>query len=456
MAAPHPITTSLRPHDVLGGRGTGPNQYVGNIAFRALIDSRRAEYSSSTRHSLKRTIAHEIYTAIKGAGGRFLQQVDIDIGEHVPLEDRMWVEVDEKKAIEKIKQGLRENRRKSSDASQEHEANDKDMAPPQHQSFLGVRSASQMLQHPQSLSMSPHALIESKGPLAVDPRLLLFQHEQGQPQLNHQLMMMQHGSPVSVSISTAHTPTIPNTVTFQSLCNVVNEAASTTQHDSPDVSLYKRLRNFLHLHAIPDIDSSVSKPVNGNVEMKESNTCSLSDEEVSNFLLNSLRDLDQPTLPIEEVEAEMANLTDNERASALSDVFGKLCELNDQHKDKRAKRDLGKDSLAFLVSQMKLELQMIPDKQKAALMNALTKAKAEEFNDARLVRFLRCDDMNAKVREERMSALRITFIKLFMYLEHFSLVLIFPPSSVQQGVSLITGRDVWKYLVRNDMSCPLR
>jgi hypothetical protein len=361
-----------------------------------LIDSRRAEYSSSTRHSLKRTIAHEIYTAIKGAGGRFLQQVDIDIGEHVPLEDRMWVEVDEKKAIEKIKQGLRENRRKSSDASQEHEANDKDMAPPQHQSFLGVRSASQMLQHPQSLSMSPHALIESKGPLAVDPRLLLFQHEQGQPQLNHQLMMMQHGSPVSVSISTAHTPTIPNTVTFQSLCNVVNEAASTTQHDSPDVSLYKRLRNFLHLHAIPDIDSSVSKPVNGNVEMKESNTCSLSDEEVSNFLLNSLRDLDQPTLTIEEVEAELANLTDNERASALSDVFGKLCELNDQHKDKRAKRDLGKDSLAFLVSQMKLELQMIPDKQKAALMNALTKAKAEEFNDARLVRFLRCDDMNAK------------------------------------------------------------
>ena len=87
------------------------------------------------------------------------------------------------------------------------------------------------------------------------------------------------------------------------------------------------------------------------------------------------------------MEAELANLTDDERASALSDVFGKLCEHNDQHKDKKAKRDLGKDSLAFLVSQMKLELQMIPDKKKAALMNALEKAKAEEFNDARLVRF---------------------------------------------------------------------
>ena len=174
----------------------------------------------------KRMIANEIYNAIKGSGGRFLQQVDTDRGEHVPLEDRMWVEVDEKKAMEKIKQGLRENR-KSSDASHKHEAkSDNDMAP-RHQSFLGVRSASQMAQNPQSLSMSPHALIESKGPLAVDPRLLLFQ--QNNDNSNRiSIMMMQQESTLPASIPPVYAPTVPSTVTFQSLCNVVNEAASTT------------------------------------------------------------------------------------------------------------------------------------------------------------------------------------------------------------------------------------
>ena len=46
---------------------------------------------------------------------------------------------------------------------------------------------------------------------------------------------------------------------------------------------------------------------------------------------------------------------------------------------------------------MRNEIDAIPNDQKTALLNAREKCRPEEFSDARLLLFLRCVGMNAKV-----------------------------------------------------------
>ena len=87
-------------------------------------------------------------------------------------------------------------------------------------------------------------------------------------------------------------------------------------------------------------------------------------------------------------------MTDEERAKVLSDLFGKYCSM---HQSKRA-RDLDADSIAFLVKQMRVEIERVPDNKKQALVEAQRVCGAEEFSDARLERFLRCVDMDVQVR----------------------------------------------------------
>jgi predicted transposase YdaD len=45
-----------------------------------------------------------------------------------------------------------------------------------------------------------------------------------------------------------------------------------------------------------------------------------------------------------------------------------------------------------------MELERIPQDKKQALMEAQQKANADEFNNNRLERLLRCEGMNTKVR----------------------------------------------------------
>jgi hypothetical protein len=58
---------------------------------------------------------------------------------------------------------------------------------------------------------------------------------------------------------------------------------------------------------------------------------------------------------------------------------------------------LGKKSIEFIVHQMRLELERIPEDEKQAFVEAQMKCSTEEFSNARLERFLRCEGMNAKV-----------------------------------------------------------
>jgi len=77
------------------------------------------------------------------------------------------------------------------------------------------------------------------------------------------------------------------------------------------------------------------------------------------------------------------------------DLFGKYCST---HQNKKARRDLSKDEVAFLVKQMRIEIERIPQAKKGALIKAQVKCRAEEFSNARLERFLRCEGMDVKVR----------------------------------------------------------
>jgi len=118
-------------------------------------------------------------------------------------------------------------------------------------------------------------------------------------------------------------------------------------------------------------------------------------EDVSEFLLSVLALSGRRKFTEEQVRQEKVNMSDEERARVLCDLFGKYCST---HRDKKARKDLSNHEVAFLVKQMRNEIERIPEAMKDALMKAQVKCKAEEFSDERLESFLRCEGMDVKVR----------------------------------------------------------
>ena len=121
------------------------------------------------------------------------------------------------------------------------------------------------------------------------------------------------------------------------------------------------------------------------------------DDEPAAFLLSSLAVSDGPVITGEEEERERAEQSNEERAAALSDLFGRMC-VHDTQQQKRARRDLDRFSIDFLIRQMRHELNKIPRNEKPALLEGQMKCRADEFSDARLEKFLRCEGMNTEVR----------------------------------------------------------
>jgi hypothetical protein len=73
--------------------------------------------------------------------------------------------------------------------------------------------------------------------------------------------------------------------------------------------------------------------------LKQDESITLS-EDFSEFLLSFLEEPDHPRFTVEQEEAERVAMTDEERAAALSDLFGKQCEA-DTHKSKKSQTKLG-------------------------------------------------------------------------------------------------------------------
>ena len=114
----------------------------------------------------------------------------------------------------------------------------------------------------------------------------------------------------------------------------------------------------------------------------------------------------RPKITQEQEERERASMSTEERAAALVDMFGKMCAVAPRQR-KRARRDLDRNSIDFLIRQMRLEIEKIPTSNKQALVEAQAKCRPEEFEDARLERFLRCEGMNAEVRARIHSVTRM-------------------------------------------------
>lgn len=100
------MLTSLNEHDVILGRGTGPNNYIGNQNFRNLIDEYRKEYvdAGDTVSDVKSRIASTIFQKIQTRGGRFVKQLKKGRLEGNVYVEGRWQVAQESVALEKIKQ----------------------------------------------------------------------------------------------------------------------------------------------------------------------------------------------------------------------------------------------------------------------------------------------------------------------------------------------------------------
>ena len=109
------IVTLLNDNDVLCGRGSGPYDHIGNVIFRKIVLSRKAEYlSASSTYRRKAGIAEEIVSVVRNMEprGRFLKKVDADVLLDSGLDSGAdaWCLVADNVALEKAKQALRQNR----------------------------------------------------------------------------------------------------------------------------------------------------------------------------------------------------------------------------------------------------------------------------------------------------------------------------------------------------------
>jgi len=102
--------TSLNDNDVLCGRGTGPNKFIGNKRFRQYVKTRKQEYSSSGPFAFqdKTQIAQQVVDHVHGLGGRFVRQLKKGRREGDLLVDGVWREESRDVALEKAKQTLRD------------------------------------------------------------------------------------------------------------------------------------------------------------------------------------------------------------------------------------------------------------------------------------------------------------------------------------------------------------
>jgi len=99
--APSNVITEVTEYDVLCGRGGEANNHRGNIRYRALVKQHQNAYLQTKSKKEKALISHSIISTIHSntPPGRFLKK----------SVDGLWHEVDEKTALLKTSQALRED-----------------------------------------------------------------------------------------------------------------------------------------------------------------------------------------------------------------------------------------------------------------------------------------------------------------------------------------------------------
>jgi hypothetical protein len=90
----------LNTADVVLGRGAGPNEHVGNVAFRHIVDEMRPSYMAAANRKMKSQIADKVVKAVKAKRGRFLKRAS-------GYDDDIFVLAEDEVVVEKAKQALR-------------------------------------------------------------------------------------------------------------------------------------------------------------------------------------------------------------------------------------------------------------------------------------------------------------------------------------------------------------
>jgi len=122
------ILTTPNKNDILCGRGSGPNDHIGNVSFRKLVSSRKEEYMKASSRAQKQLIAKEIIETISSMDppGRFLEKASPSLEQEGVMvceteEEESsssssivcytgWNITSHEKALEKVKQALRQVR----------------------------------------------------------------------------------------------------------------------------------------------------------------------------------------------------------------------------------------------------------------------------------------------------------------------------------------------------------
>ena len=459
----------LNANDVLFGMGTGISQYIGNQRFRDIVEERKEEYNFARKHKMKQKIAEDILDHIHSLGGRFLRRHVTQEPVDDTVEGGTWYNVDNKAALEKCKQALRQRRMPST-------ADDRALSrlcmntslflPPSAPVSVGISSDTFIGSSDTPVPLlsgvaSSHAfsalpsnvwpvlsstLVGSTIPVSLDANLLLFQENLRANRPYHHLNQALHHPAYTSVLAQAHLSSrrIPGAQSDLSFAGnpagAMAQRYTAQQHDSPSIqsqhdipfnmkgnanvvggksrdaaatwqegSIQNGDTGFDNFQggAIAVADKSEdavslgqdNKNHNGIVGVasfpREDSRAAATVDDVSDFLLSILALSGRARFTEQQAIEERECMTNEERAKVLSDLFGMYCSTT--HQDKKARRDLDKESIAFLVKQMWVEIEKIPDHEKQALMEAQRVCHAEEFSDARLERFLRCVGMDVQV-----------------------------------------------------------
>ncbi len=106
------VTKDLGPNDVLLGRGTGPNEQIGNIRFRALVRDVIQSFGSKDLDGKEKTrLAKSVMKEVKAKGGRFVRRVEsgasTDKYKNSNRAGDLYEEVTDALALDKTKQSFR-------------------------------------------------------------------------------------------------------------------------------------------------------------------------------------------------------------------------------------------------------------------------------------------------------------------------------------------------------------
>jgi len=434
------MATKPRPNDVLLGRGSGPNHFEGNKQYRRLADERKDEYAAAVNQKEKKRIASELRNHIHSLGGRFLRLSNNDIPDGCSIvEDGIWYEADESTSIEKCRQSLREKRQKPSrksdrrPAEKKHQKQQDEKHKKPDANALSKVSEDRLLDGPLAPGSS-HSLLgfctevpsyswfDGGGVppqlTTIDSRLQLLQ-----PAPALQSLHLNHKSQRSPFIKMSPPEEISShdnrLLQMEMAHNIENPITASLQQ-----YLMKSRQSSQLLGSLRPLEQSVGpRHHRANASLADYSfktieqgqpenrmECDMdfdytplpiespAPDDASEHLLSILGLSDRATITEEEEQLERAAMTGEERAAALTDMFGEMYTIGIRP-EKRARRDLDGDSIAFLVQQMRLELERIPNNKKQALLEAQLKCHPDEFSDERIVTFLRCEGMmNAKVR----------------------------------------------------------